>query len=99
MALPKFETHGEAAPIAVSSVALATTEPGYMTGLGLSRPSFRSERTGSSEARLTSNAVKIEKQMMKVAANQMDYRAATSHPVVLHRAGLSDWVKQIRLFQ
>ena len=26
MALPKFETHGEAAPIAVSSVALATTE-------------------------------------------------------------------------
>jgi flagellar basal-body rod protein FlgB len=78
LAPPKFEAPGEAAPAAVSSVALATTEPGHMTGFGLSRPSFRSERTGSYQVRPTGNAVNIEEQMMKVAANQMDYRAATA---------------------
>jgi flagellar basal-body rod protein FlgB len=74
----KFEAAGEAAPAAASTVVLATTEPGHMTGFGESRSSFRSERKDGYEVRPTGNAVNIEEQMMKVAANQMDYQAATA---------------------
>jgi flagellar basal-body rod protein FlgB len=74
----KFEAPGEAAPGAVSTVALAATEPGHMMGFGASRSSFRSERKASYEVRPTGNAVNIEDEMMKVAANQMDYQAATA---------------------
>jgi flagellar basal-body rod protein FlgB len=39
---------------------------------------FASSREGGYEARTSGNAVSLEDEMMKVAANQMDYRAATS---------------------
>jgi flagellar basal-body rod protein FlgB len=74
----KFEAPSEAASATVSTVALATTEPGHMTGFGLSQPTFRTESKGNYEVRPTGNAVNIEEEMMKVAANQMDYQAATA---------------------
>jgi flagellar basal-body rod protein FlgB len=74
----KFEAPGEGAPAAVSTVALATTEPGHLSGFGLSQSPFRSESKGNYEVRPTGNAVNIEDEMMKVAANQRDYQAATA---------------------
>ncbi len=74
----KFETPTGAAAAAASTVALATTEPGHLSGFGASPTSFRSERKGSYEVRPAGNAVNIEDEMMKVAANQMDYQAATA---------------------
>ena len=74
----KFEAPGGDAPATVSSVALATTEPGQMNGFGLSPPRFRTESKGNYEVRPTGNAVNLEDEMMKVAANQMDYQAATA---------------------
>jgi flagellar basal-body rod protein FlgB len=75
---PKFDVAGGTASTMASSVTLATTEPGHMNGFGASRPSFPSERAASYEVRPTGNAVNIEDEMMKVAANQMDYQAATA---------------------
>jgi len=63
---------------AASNVALATTEPGHIAGLGLSRGTFRAESKGNYEVRPAGNAVNIEEEMMKVAANQMDYQAASA---------------------
>lgn len=63
---------------AAATVSLATTEPGHIAGLGLSRPQFRTESKGNYEIRPTGNAVNVEEEMMKVAANQMDYQAATA---------------------
>jgi flagellar basal-body rod protein FlgB len=74
----KFEAPGEDAPATVSSVVLATTEPGHRSGFGLSPPRFRTESNGNYEVRPTGNAVNLEEEMMKVAANQMDFRAATA---------------------
>jgi len=74
----KFEAPGEDAPATVSSVVLATTEPGHMSGFGLSPPRFRTESKGNYEVRPTGNAVNLKEEMMKVAANQMDFRAATA---------------------
>jgi flagellar basal-body rod protein FlgB len=78
LAPPKFEVTGGAASSTVSTVALATTEPGHMAGFGASQAPFRSERKPSYEVRPTGNAVNIEEEMMKVAANQMDYQAASA---------------------
>ena len=39
--------------------------------------SFQLDRNGGFEARPAGNAVSLEDEMMKVAANQMDYQAAT----------------------
>jgi flagellar basal-body rod protein FlgB len=74
----KFEAPGEQAPAAVASVALARTESGHMTGFGAQPTPFRSESKGNYQVRPTGNAVDLEGQMMKVAANQMDYQAATA---------------------
>jgi flagellar basal-body rod protein FlgB len=76
----KFEAPGEAgsASASASTVALATTEPGHIGGLDLSRSQFRSEAKDHYEVRPEGNAVDIEEEMMKVAANQMDYQAATA---------------------
>jgi flagellar basal-body rod protein FlgB len=74
----KFEAPGEAARTVPSAVALATTEPAHIAGLGVSRPQFRTESKANYEVRPTGNAVNIEEEMMKVAANQMDYQAATA---------------------
>lgn len=59
------------------TVALARTDPGHMA-LGGGSDSFAADRKGTYETRPAGNAVGLEDQMMKVAANQMDYQAATT---------------------
>lgn len=75
---PKFEEPTEVSPAAVSTVSLTRTEPGHIGGLGLSGSTFRTESKGNYEVRPTGNAVSLEDEMMKVAANNMDYQAATA---------------------
>ena len=71
---PNFERETQRPIIGVS---LSTTGSGHIPGGATDRTPFRS-RAGGYEARPTGNAVSLEDQMMKVAANQMDFQAATS---------------------
>jgi flagellar basal-body rod protein FlgB len=75
---PKFGDQPLVAPTSVAGVTLARTESGHLGGVGLSGSSFRAEAKGNYEMRPTGNAVNLEEEMMKVAANQMDYQAATA---------------------
>jgi flagellar basal-body rod protein FlgB len=74
---PKFEDPRELAPAAVSNVSLTRTEANHIGGLG-GNSSFSTEIKGKYDVRPTGNAVNLEDEMMKVAANQMDYQAATA---------------------
>jgi flagellar basal-body rod protein FlgB len=88
---PKFEPAGAGAPGSIRLVALTTTEPGHIAGLGSSATSFRSHNDLHYEVRPTGNAVNLEQEMMKVAANQMDYQTATtlySHSLNLIKTAL-----------
>ncbi len=60
-----------------AGVSLARTDAGHLAGAGGGSSRFDSQR-GGYEIRPTGNAVRLEDEMMKVAANQMDYQAATS---------------------
>ena len=71
----KFEPAGADG---VSPVALATTERGHIPGLGSTGSTFQSRSDGHYEVRPTGNAVNLEEEMMKVAANQMDFQTATA---------------------
>ena len=75
---PKFPDPGQVAPTTVSTVSLSRTESSHIAGAGLSGSPFRADSKGTYEVRPTGNAVTLEDQMMKVAANQMDYQAATA---------------------
>lgn len=57
-------------------VALATTQPGHIATSG--DTSQFANRQGGYNVRPSGNAVNLEDEMMKVAANQMDFQAATS---------------------
>ena len=59
-------------------VRLATTESGHIPGIGGAGETFRAERRGAYDMSPAGNAVNIEDEMMKVAANQMDYQAVTA---------------------
>jgi flagellar basal-body rod protein FlgB len=63
---------------AATSVELATTETGHLPGLASGSSSFRSNRVGGYDVVPSGNAVSLEDEMMKVAANQMDYQAAAT---------------------
>jgi flagellar basal-body rod protein FlgB len=81
LAPPKFEAPaaavaGTAAPL--TTVSLARTEDGHIAGIGQGDSPFRSERSAGYEVRPTGNAVNLEQEMMKVAANQMDYEAVAA---------------------
>jgi flagellar basal-body rod protein FlgB len=78
LSAPKFEEPNQVTPTAVTQVSLAVTESGHIGGLGGSGSAFRSESKGNYEIRPTGNAVNLEDEMMKVAANQMDYQAVTA---------------------
>jgi flagellar basal-body rod protein FlgB len=71
---PNFERETHRPVIGVS---LSTTEGGHIAGGATDRTPFHS-RAGGYEVRPTGNAVSLEDQMMKVAANQMDFQAAAS---------------------
>lgn len=71
---PEFD---KPAPAAMA-VGLSRTDPGHIAGMGLSPPRFRTDRHGGFETRPTGNAVALEDEMLKVAANQMDYQQAST---------------------
>jgi flagellar basal-body rod protein FlgB len=72
---PKFDA---AAP-EVASLTLARTSPGHLGGSNGADAAFDTDRKGNNyEVRPAGNAVNLEEQMMKVAANQMDYQAVTA---------------------
>ena len=74
----KFEEPAEVAPASVANVLLARTESGHMAGFGGEDPNFRTQSKTGYEVRPAGTAVSLEDEMMKVAANQMDYQAATA---------------------
>jgi flagellar basal-body rod protein FlgB len=74
----KFEAPAAVAAAPVSAVSLSRTASGHIAGIGPSNSPFRSESKGPYEVRPTGNTVNLEQEMMKVAANQMDYQAASA---------------------
>ena len=78
LAPPKFQEPNAVNAGAVSTVSLVRTGDGHIGGMGVSGSMFRTESNGKYEIRPTGNSVSLEDEMMKVAANQMDYQAATA---------------------
>jgi flagellar basal-body rod protein FlgB len=77
LAPPKFE---RMTPGSAPGVTLVRTDASHQAGTGLSAGGngFESVRPGGQEIRPAGNAVSLEDEMIKVAANQMDYQAATA---------------------
>jgi flagellar basal-body rod protein FlgB len=63
---------------ASGQLQLALTAPGHLTSGGATGGSFGVERSGKYDVKPMGNAVNLEDEMMKVAANQMDHQAAIS---------------------
>ena len=62
---------------ATASLALARTSSAHLGGIEGGN-SFQLERRGAFEARPSGNAINLEDEMIKVAANQMDFQAVTA---------------------
>ena len=75
---PKFEQPTVTAGRPVSTVALTRTEDSHIAGAGAGAAQFKTDTKGRYEVRPTGNAVSLEDEMMKVAANQMDFQAASA---------------------
>jgi flagellar basal-body rod protein FlgB len=67
---------GRAQPPA--ALGLARTSTSHLTGATGGAAQFQLDHRGTFEVRPTGNAVHLEDEMLKVAANQMDYQAATA---------------------
>lgn len=76
---PRFQPAAMAMsnPGAAPRVTLARTDPGHLS-VSAGATNFGASRKAGYEVRPTGNAVNLEEEMMKVAANQMDYQAATT---------------------
>ena len=74
----KFPAPTDVATAGIPNVTLVRTEAGHIAGLGGSDPAFRSTGDVNYEVQPTGNAVNLEQEMMKVAANTMDYQAVTA---------------------
>jgi flagellar basal-body rod protein FlgB len=68
----------ERAPSGLSPLALSRTESLHLAGSTGASNEFRAAGPGRYEVRPAGNAVNLEDEMIKVAANQMDYQAATT---------------------
>jgi flagellar basal-body rod protein FlgB len=73
---PKFDRNG-AVTGAMGPLALARTSASHMTSSGAAS-TFDQNRNAGFQTRPAGNAVNLEEEMLKVAANQMDYAAASS---------------------
>ena len=73
LAPPKFD----AGASAVAPVTLLRTSPAHLASSDSTAP-FDLQPGGDFEVVPTGNAVSLEDEMMKVAANQMDFQAATA---------------------
>ena len=62
----------------VAPVGLARTASAHLGAVGGGAGQFEVAKPGGHQVRLTGNAVNLEDEMVKVAANQMDYQAATT---------------------
>jgi flagellar basal-body rod protein FlgB len=62
----------------LTSVSLVRTEGGHIGGAAQGDSEFQSKSENNYEVRPTGNSVNLEQEMMKVAANQMDYQAVTA---------------------
>ncbi|AMN43283.1 flagellar basal body rod protein FlgB [Rhodoplanes sp. Z2-YC6860] len=60
------------------TVSLRRTESNHMNASGGSATGFQTGQSRGFESRVSATAVNLEDEMMKVAANQMDYQAASS---------------------
>jgi flagellar basal-body rod protein FlgB len=73
----KFEPVGQLAGQGVTPVMLAQTENGHI-GSATSTTSFGTDRDAKYDVNPGGNSVSLEDEMMKVAANQMDYQTVTA---------------------
>jgi flagellar basal-body rod protein FlgB len=78
LAPPKFEDPTQLSARPVASVGLSVTEPGHIGTSGASGTPFEMSTATKYEVSPTGNAVSLEDEMMKVAANQMDYQTVTA---------------------
>jgi flagellar basal-body rod protein FlgB len=62
----------------LTTVALLRTDSGHLGGAGQGGETFRTNNKNDYEVRPTGNSVNLEQEMMKVAANQMDYQAVAA---------------------
>jgi len=80
---PKFKPR-DLAPLDLSralptaGVDVARTNPAHLAGTSTGAGQFQLERRSDFEVRPAGNAVDLEDEMLKLAANQMDYQAATA---------------------
>jgi flagellar basal-body rod protein FlgB len=88
---PNFKPH-DLAPLDLDRMQKAPaiptvtrTNPAHLAGSAPDATQFALDRRGVFEVRPTGNAVTLEEEMLKVAANQMDYQAAAT----LYARGLS----------
>ncbi|HMF21955.1 MAG TPA: flagellar basal body rod protein FlgB [Pseudolabrys sp.] len=65
-------------PVTVAALSLTRTDEGHLPGVGMSQSPYRAGNTRLFDVRPTGNAVNLEEEMMKVAANQMDFQTATA---------------------
>ena len=75
LADPKFQLAAPGLASGPAPLRLALTDPGHIAG-GVGGGDFASN-PNPYQVRPAGNAVTLEDEMMKVAANQMDYQAAT----------------------
>jgi len=74
----KFDDPPLVAPTAASGITLTRTASSHLEGVGLSPSPFPNKNAPVYEVRPAGNAVNLEEEMMKVAANQMDFQTATA---------------------
>jgi flagellar basal-body rod protein FlgB len=74
---PKFDAGGSVAG-SVGSLAMMRTTSGHIEPAGGGGQSFEQNGRAGFQTRPAGNAVSLEDEMMKSAANQMDYAAVTS---------------------
>jgi flagellar basal-body rod protein FlgB len=59
-----------------TALAMARTDSGHLAGSSATTGHFQTERRSDFEVRPAGNGVDLEDEMLKVAANQMDFQAA-----------------------
>jgi flagellar basal-body rod protein FlgB len=62
----------------LAAIGLERTKPTHFASSEASSSQFQSSRSGGFQVRTSGGAVNLEDEMIKVAANQMDYQAATT---------------------
>ena len=75
LAPPKFD---DGVPAAGASLTLASTDPSHIGGAGIGGSGqFEQARQRNYQIRPTGNSVSLEDEMLRVAANNLDYQTAT----------------------